>query len=391
MYFYEALQQLTDRVKEAVSSAAGSKSGSTRVSAGQSGENQSIAPSSGFEVSDTGLTLRSDPLAGQSAAEDAAVDAVSSASPSLSAGKGGQTAAAASGSGSDWAGASASAPNFTALEKELKQQLDHLDERIELAVNRGDLEEAMRLQTEAQNCIASLIAVYEKNGYTEENTAVAKLYNRGYAYAADQDDLYADLLTQLTEALKAAAEAAEDAADLLAKQTAVEQARAALQTAQEQRTVRVFNRQENQWEWQADSRSVSAAQTALEKAEQALASEELSQQLAELLNQAEAGASADELTLGPRLLELLTASGNESSGSLTAAQTQAVRSALAALGSADAAGYSAAESGNSLFASSGDTVTYQFGDITLSEAQAEGMTVAELARQLRALRLGEGD
>ena len=155
--------------------------------------------------------------------------------------------------------------------------------------------------------------------------------------------------------------------------------------------MRVFNRQENQWEWQADSRSVSAAQTALEKAEQALASEELSQQLAELLNQAEAGASADELTLGPRLLELLTASGNESSGSLTAAQTQAVRSALAALGSAAAAGYSAAESGNSLFASSGDTVTYQFGDITLSEAQAEGMTVAELARQLRALRLGEGD
>ena len=51
------------------------------------------------------------------------------------------------------------------------------------------------------------------------------------------------------------------------KKLAVEQARADLEEARRQRTVRYFNESTGQWEWMADQKAITDAQTALEKAE----------------------------------------------------------------------------------------------------------------------------
>ena len=51
------------------------------------------------------------------------------------------------------------------------------------------------------------------------------------------------------------------------KKLAVEQARADLEEARRQRTVRYFNEATGQWEWMADQKAITDAQTALEKAE----------------------------------------------------------------------------------------------------------------------------
>ena len=51
------------------------------------------------------------------------------------------------------------------------------------------------------------------------------------------------------------------------KKLAVEQARADLEEARRQRTVRYFNDATGQWEWMADQKAITDAQTALEKAE----------------------------------------------------------------------------------------------------------------------------
>lgn len=98
----------------------------------------------------------------------------------------------------------------------------------------------------------------------------------------DQLDRQATLLERerdkLTKPLQDQIDAMNDAKDiqdeqleLAEKQKAVEEARAELQNAQNERTIRYFNTEKGQWEWMADKKRVQDAQDAIASAEKDLA------------------------------------------------------------------------------------------------------------------------
>lgn len=98
----------------------------------------------------------------------------------------------------------------------------------------------------------------------------------------DQLDRQATLLERerdkLTKPLQDQIDAMNDAKDiqdeqleLAEKQKAVEEARAELQNAQNERTIRYFNTEKGQWEWMADKKRVQDAQDAISSAEKDLA------------------------------------------------------------------------------------------------------------------------
>ena len=98
----------------------------------------------------------------------------------------------------------------------------------------------------------------------------------------DQLDRQATLLERerdkLTKPLQDQIDAMNDAKDiqdeqleLAEKQKAVEESRAELQNAQNERTIRYFNTEKGQWEWMADKKRVQDAQDAITSAEKDLA------------------------------------------------------------------------------------------------------------------------
>ena len=101
-------------------------------------------------------------------------------------------------------------------------------------------EEIIEDQKKQIENVKSLIEVY----YKEQNTA----------------------LSEQKDALEAARDAEKDRLTLAEKQLAVEKARAALENAQKERTVRQYNAATGQWEWVADQKTVESARSAYEKA-----------------------------------------------------------------------------------------------------------------------------
>ena len=112
----------------------------------------------------------------------------------------------------------------------------------------------------------------------------------------DQLDRQATLLERerdkLTKPLQDQIDAMNDAKDiqdeqleLAEKQKAVEEARAELQNAQNERTIRYFNTEKGQWEWMADKKRVQDAQDAITSAEKDLADYEYELQIKALERQ----------------------------------------------------------------------------------------------------------
>lgn len=112
----------------------------------------------------------------------------------------------------------------------------------------------------------------------------------------DQLDRQATLLERerdkLTKPLQDQIDAMNDAKDiqdeqleLAEKQKAVEEARAELQNAQNERTIRYLNTEKGQWEWMADKKRVQDAQDAITSAEKDLADYEYELQIKALERQ----------------------------------------------------------------------------------------------------------
>lgn len=89
------------------------------------------------------------------------------------------------------------------------------------------------------------------------------------------------------DALKEAREEQEAQVTLEEKQKAIEEARAALQNAQNERNIRYYNAEKGQWEWMADQRAVADAEEALKNAEKDLEDFKYEQQIRELEKQIE--------------------------------------------------------------------------------------------------------
>lgn len=267
-------------------------------------------------------------------------------------------------------------PDFKALEDELSKRLKNLDAQAELAENEEDFVKALTVYGEAQDAIAELLEQYRANGYAEDSDEVLRLANMGYDYAHKQLGDYDELQSRLIDALNALTEATDNANAIQERQEAVDKAREALRNAESQRTVRIFNPVTGQWEWVANASDVEKAREALKSAEDDLAREQIDQTIDAIKN-----AKPEELagmTLTPAVLDKLFGGTPE--------QQSAFLNALnAATGGADylgsAEGQTAWNQGNSI------GTQYNLNGITLTEAQASGMSIKELLDMLRGLKV----
>ena len=267
-------------------------------------------------------------------------------------------------------------PNFKALEEELTKRLKNLDAQAELAENEEDFVKAMMVYGEAQDAIADLLEQYRANGYADDSDEVLRLANMGYDYAHKQLNDYDELQSRLIDALNALTEETEKANALAERQEAVDKAREALRNAESQRTVRIFNPVTGQWEWVANAADVEKARENLKSAEDALQREQIDQTIDAIKN-----AKPDDLagmTLTPAVLDKLFNGTPE--------QQSAFLNALnAATGGADylgsAEGQTAWNQGNSI------GTQYNLNGITLTEAQAAGMSIKDLLDMLRGLKV----
>ena len=100
----------------------------------------------------------------------------------------------------------------------------------------------------------------------------------------ERDKLTAPIQAEV-DALKEAKEIQDDELELEEKQKSVEEARAELQNAQNERTIRFYNKETGHWEWMADQSRIQSAQEALEKAEKSLSDFEYELRIKELENQ----------------------------------------------------------------------------------------------------------
>lgn len=267
-------------------------------------------------------------------------------------------------------------PDFKALEEELTKRLKNLDAQAELAENEEDFVKALTVYGEAQDAIAELLEQYRANGYAEDSDEVLRLANMGYDYAHKQLGDYDELQSRLIDALNALTEATDNANAIQERQEAVDKAREAMRNAESQRTVRIFNPVTGQWEWVANASDVEKAREALKSAEDDLAREQIDQTIDAIKN-----AKPEELagmTLTPAVLDKLFGGTPE--------QQSAFLNALnAATGGADylgsAEGQTAWNQGNSI------GTQYNLNGITLTEAQASGMSIKDLLDMLRGLKV----
>lgn len=267
-------------------------------------------------------------------------------------------------------------PDFKALEEELTKRLKNLDAQAELAENEEDFVKALMVYGEAQDAIAELLEQYRANGYAEDSDEVLRLANMGYDYAHKQLGDYDELQERLIDALNALTEATDKANALQERQEAVDKAREALRNAESQRTVRIFNPVTGQWEWVANASDVERAREDLKSAEEDLTREQIDQTIDAIQN-----AKPEDLagmTLTPAVLDKLFNGTPE--------QQSAFLNALnAATGGADYLGSADGQTAWNQGASIG--TQYNLNGITLTEAQAAGMSIKELLDMLRGLKV----
>mgnify|MGYP004459442409 FL=1 len=100
----------------------------------------------------------------------------------------------------------------------------------------------------------------------------------------ERDKLTKPLQDQI-DAMNDAKDIQDEQLELAEKQKAVEEARAELQNAQNERTIRYFNTEKGQWEWMADKKRVQDAQDAITSAEKDLSDYEYELQIKALERQ----------------------------------------------------------------------------------------------------------
>lgn len=263
----------------------------------------------------------------------------------------------------------------------LKSTLGNLDKQAKLAEEEGNYLGQVQFYEKAQEEIAKMVEMYRKAGYKDDSDEILDLLQKNYDYAEKQEKVYTDKWNDLIKALESDTEAQELANTLAEKQQAVEEARLALENAQKNRTVRMYNAQTGQWEWVADQKTVKSAQESLTKAEKNYNDEVKDQAVKELQNMRDSGANLEDVVLGPAL----------SAVALMAESSPEFQTFARALNAVYGVGsYLASTEGSSKVIStandSHDTI-YTFGNITLTEEQASSMSVAELARKLQVLKI----
>jgi TP901 family phage tail tape measure protein len=266
--------------------------------------------------------------------------------------------------------------------KKLASQLSSIDKRASLADKEKRYDDEKSLYKRAISLIKKQLQRYKKAGFSDKSDAVVDLKSKLHDY---EDKLANVNKTQWDAEIDAREQALREqrAQDQMAeKEAAVEKARQALENAQKQRNVRIFNAATGQWEWVADQGAVQRAQEQYDSAQRTLTQAQEDAELDALRKRRDAGekypgSGSDSTQLVGRSLDVETVNGKRTRG--YAGQQGAL------FGGAP----SETTSGiyrNSSATDSHDTV-YNFGNITLSEAEAQSTSVAELAKKLNVLKI----
>lgn len=255
------------------------------------------------------------------------------------------------------------------LTEEIDDLLKNLDKQIKLAQNRNDKAQEQALQEEATRLVKEYVGKYLAKGYSETSDEVLDLLNKGYGYSDD-------LMDELVDALEALTDSTNKANKLAEKQQDVEDAKEALENVKNQRTVRIYNDETGQWEWIAKADDIKKAQETLDKAQESLRDEETDNWL-DALKDANIGDLAG-IEMSPAIKELIEGATEE--------EQRRIADILSAItGSVEK---TADTNGESIIKSTDSHDTnYYIDGIKLSEADAKGMTLAQLVNYIRDLNL----
>ena len=264
---------------------------------------------------------------------------------------------------------------------ELKDKLSNLDKQATIAEKKEDYVSEVKYYEEAQEAIKGMVDMYRKAGYKDTDDEILDLLKKNYDYADKQVKVYQDKWNDLIDALEADTDAQDLANALAEKQQALEDARLALENAQKQRTIRMYNAQTGQWEWVSDQNQIKSAQESLTKAEKDYADEVKDQAIKEIENMRDTLADLNEVVLGPALSSIM----------MMAESSNEFQNFARALNAVYGVGtYLSGTEGSSKVIStatdSHDTI-YSFGNVSLTEEQASSMTVAQLAQKLQVLKI----
>lgn len=270
--------------------------------------------------------------------------------------------------------------NFPDLEKQLSDALKLLEAQVELAENEGDYPRMAELYEKAQESIKDLVDKYRQAGYSDDSIEVLTLLNKNYDYANKQLKLYQDKWDDLIDALSADTDATKAAKELEEKRLALEEATAAYENAQKQRTVRMYNASTGQWEWIADDKKVQSARDKVSSAEESYADTVKKQAIAELERMKETVTDLSDVVLGPALSAVATMAESSDEFQNFARALNAVFGVGSFLQSTE---------GTTKAISTVDShdTTYSFGGVDISPEQASTMSLKDLAQMLQVLKI----
>lgn len=245
----------------------------------------------------------------------------------------GTKAPASKSSGGARKGTYSAAPDFKALEDELDSVLSNLEAQAELADNQGQHSKEGDLYGQAREKIQELLDKYRAAGYSETSDEVLELQNMLYDYAEQQEEAYRHTWDELEDGLDAA----------------LDNINAQIEKAENENDI---------------DRQMALYGQAQEK-------------IGELLNRyLEAGfdPNSDEVL---RLANL----GYDYAGK------QNFLSALGAYSGGVSYGASTAYNNTTNSQTDSHDTNYYFNGMSIGKAEAEGMTLAQLAAELRFLKL----
>lgn len=262
--------------------------------------------------------------------------------------------------------------------KKLASQLSSIDKRASLADKEKRYDDEKSLYKRAISLIKKQLQRYKKAGFSDKSDAVVDLKSKLHDY---EDKLANVNKTQWDAEIDAREQALREqrAQDQMAeKEAAVEKARQALENAQKQRNVRVFNAATGQWEWVADQGAIQKAQEQYESAQRTWTQAQEDAELDALRARRDAGESYKTPSLVGELGSTIEATDTSKSKKFLDGRGYVFGGAP----SDGSGGYTR----NGVGGDSHDTV-YNFGNITLSEAEAQSTSVAELAKKLNVLKI----
>lgn len=266
------------------------------------------------------------------------------------------------------------------IEGESGAVLDNLSRQASLARTEKRYKDEAALYEEAIAIVNRQIEAYKAAGYGENSDEILELRSNLIDLQEKRKSVEQSQWDDLLDALKSDIDAQSQAEQLAERQKALEEAQQALENVGNQRTVRVFNASTGQWEWVSDASSTKNAQGNLESAQKSYDEYIRSRALADMQKARDEGLAFDMGNLGPQVSASALARINspevlEYAKKLDAIYGGATFQDLVAVGTGTANG-----------GDSHDTI-YNFGSISMSEAEAQSTTVADLARRLSVLKI----